>query len=262
MARRRFPAPCHLWRAWQLPVCGACLGSLRELVIVETLCNFILVEMEICSESQLLHAMAAALTYFPLSILALPKWDTREVEKRWFLIQPWAPPDTLPASMASLLAGSGFSSPRCSACGVSPTSSFPPVFPASPVLPAKHLAQAADYGRLFRGYWLSRLAPQSDVQSLPRQLAGNLNTLLAALSSVASVAALSTNQTLWEHAVCLKHKAHVIANVLLKWVRGTFCKMLHTFLSNKIQLTLQSACQFCPALALFVWLKPQGNCYE
>ena len=37
---------------------------------------------------------------------------------------------------------------------------------------------------------------QFDVQSLPRQLDGNLNTLLAALSSVASVAALSTNQTL------------------------------------------------------------------
>ena len=37
---------------------------------------------------------------------------------------------------------------------------------------------------------------QFDVQSLPRQLDGNLNTLLAAPSSVASVAALSTNQPL------------------------------------------------------------------
>ena len=122
--------------------------------------------------------------------------------KRWFLVEQWAPPDTLPASMASLLlAGSGFSAPRCSHCGVSPTSSFPPVFPACPVLPTKHLAQPGDCARLYRGYWLSRL----DVQSLRGQLAGNLNTLLAALSSVASVAALSTNQLLWEHAVCLKH---------------------------------------------------------
>ena len=98
--------------------------------------------------------------------------------------------------MASLLAGSGFSSPRCSHCGVSPTSSFPPVFPACPVLPAKNLAQAADYGRLTGVIGFQGLFLQFDVQSLPRQLDGNLNTLLAALSSVASAAALSTNQPL------------------------------------------------------------------